>query len=106
MSPLTIVLSIAFVCLFLINYFRQYKKKRPHKEDTSSVRCTVPKGPRGHWLFGHTLLPSEQLAPVVASWSATHGPIFEVFMVPKIFPLAIIVNDVKLVKGKLEGSED
>ena len=100
MSQLTVVLGVVFVCLLLVNYFRQNKKKRRNSNDvTSLVRCTVPKGPRGHWLLGHSLLPPEQLAPAIASWSASNGPIFEVYIVPKIFSLGIIINDVKLVKG-------
>lgn len=44
------------------------------------------------------MLPGELLSSTIASWAASHGPIFEVFIIPKLAPLGIVINDVNLVK--------
>ena len=94
----TLVLSAIILLLILVHY--SWEKWQRRKKDVSAVSCTVPKGPRGHWLLGHASLPPEALSPTIFSWRKSHGPIFEVFTIPKLVSLGIFINDVELVKGR------
>ena len=103
MITLTSLLSLTALSLIFVHYvWTKFQRKR--KLADLQPRCTVPAGPQGHWLLGHSSLPPEQLAPTIASWSKTHGPIMEVFIIPKLFPLGIVINDAELVKGKRESN--
>ena len=95
----TLVLSAIILGLIGAHYSWE-KWRRWKKNASSSSSCTVPIGPRGHWLHGHASLPPELLSPTMFAWSASHGPIYECFLIPKLVSLGIIINDAELVIGR------
>ena len=105
MLSATNFLSMFILILVLVDYLWNRSKRKASDASSLSATpsgassCTVPRGPRGHWLFGHTKLKPEELSPTIAGWSATHGPIFEAFLLPHGKSLGIFINDFEIIKG-------
>ena len=90
MLSLTSCLSLFILVLMFIHY--AWEKIQRNRKMAEHGLNTVPAAPRGHWLFGNLLVPAEQLAPTIAFWSKTHGPIMEAFF-------GIVINDVQMMRG-------
>jgi len=93
------IATYLFIILVFSFLFLVKSKKTP--------KCTVPWGPRGHWLFGHSRLPMQDLTPTLFKFSQSCGPIFQFSIVPWMALLdqskaSIMINDVHLVKKMLQ----